>query len=92
MKILVLVSAIMAFAGAAFAQLPQCSTVAGWQQQGKERAYTTDDLFEYMNGNSEGYFIYRFVSMKGITCQSGDSTIMRPSRSTTATSPPSLFW
>lgn len=76
MKILVLVSAIMAFAGAAFAQLPQCSTVAGWQQQGKERAYTTDDLFEYMNGNSEGYFIYRFVSMKGITCQSGDSTIV----------------
>ena len=76
MKILVLVSAIMAFAGAAFAQLPQCSAVAGWQQQGKERAYTTDDLFEYMNGNSEGYFIYRFVSMKGITCQSGDSTIV----------------
>ena len=76
MKILVLVSAIMAFAGAAFAQLPQCGAVAGWQQQGKERAYTTDDLFEYMNGNSEGYFIYRFVSMKGITCQSGDSTIV----------------
>jgi len=66
----------MAFAGAAFAQLPPCGTVAGWQQQGKERAYTADDLFEYMNGNSEGYFIYRFVSMKGITCQSGDSTIV----------------
>ena len=76
MKILVLVSAIMTFAGAAFAQLPHCGAVAGWQQQGKERAYTTDDLFEYMNGNSEGYFIYRFVSMKGITCQSGDSTIV----------------
>lgn len=76
MKILVLVSAIMAFAGAAFGQLPHCGAVAGWQQQGKERAYTTDDLFEYMNGNSEGYFIYRFVRMKGITCQSGDSTIV----------------
>jgi hypothetical protein len=76
MKILVLASAIMAFAGAAYGQLPQCGAVAGWQQQGKERAYTTDDLFEYMNGNSEGYFIYRFVSMKGITCQSGDSAIV----------------
>jgi hypothetical protein len=29
-----------------------------------------------MDGNSEGYFIYRFVGMKGITCQSGDSTIV----------------
>jgi hypothetical protein len=64
------------FVGAAFGQLPQCGAVTGWQQQGANRAYTTDNLFEYMNGNSEGYFIYRFVSMKGITCQSGDSTIV----------------
>jgi hypothetical protein len=67
---------ILLFAGAAFGQLPQCGAVAGWQQQGQNRAYTSDDLFEYMNGNSEGYFIYRFVGMKGITCQSGDSTIV----------------
>jgi hypothetical protein len=76
MRILVFGFAVLALAGAAFGQLPQCGVIDGWQQQGKERAYTSDDLFEYMNGNSEGYFIYRFVSMKGITCQSGDSTIV----------------
>jgi hypothetical protein len=76
MRIICLVALVVMSAGAAYGQLPQCSAVAGWQQQGKERAYTADDLFEYMNGNSEGYFIYRFVRMKGITCQSGDSTIV----------------
>jgi len=76
MKTIVLIASFLVFTATAFAQLPQCGAVSGWQQQGKERAYTTDDLFEYMNGNSEGYFIYRFVGMKGITCQSGDSTIV----------------
>lgn len=76
MKIAVLFIVVLMFAGAAFGQLPQCGAVSGWQQQGKERAYTADDLFEYMNGNSEGYFIYRFVNMKGITCESGESTIV----------------
>ena len=76
MRTVVLIASFLVFTATAFAQLPQCGVVSGWQQQGKERAYTTDDLFEYMNGNSEGYFIYRFVGMKGITCQSGDSTIV----------------
>ena len=76
MRTIVLIASFLVFTATAFAQLPQCGVVSGWQQQGKERAYTTDDLFEYMNGNSEGYFIYRFVGMKGITCQSGDSTIV----------------
>jgi hypothetical protein len=76
MKTVFLAAWIFIFACAAFGQLPQCGAIAGWQQQGNVRAYTTDDLFEYMNGNSEGYFIYRFVRMNGITCQSGDSTIV----------------
>ncbi|HTY62902.1 MAG TPA: DUF6599 family protein [Acidobacteriota bacterium] len=76
MRACAVIAAVLISAGAAFAQLPQCGAVSGWQQQGKERAYTTDDLFEYMDGNSEGYFIYRFVSMKGITCQAGDSTMV----------------
>jgi hypothetical protein len=76
MKIVISIALFLLFAGVACAQLPQCGAVAGWQQQGANRSYTTDDLFEYMNGNSEGYFIYRFVSMKGITCKSGDSAIV----------------
>jgi hypothetical protein len=76
MKAAFSIALVLMLTGAAFGQLPQCGAVTGWQQQGSNRSYTTDDLFEYMNGNSEGYFIYRFVSMKGISCQSGDSTIV----------------
>ena len=76
MRMMASIAAVLLFAGAAFGQLPQCGAVAGWQQQGTERAYDSSNLFEYMDGNSEGYFIYQFVAMKGITCQSGDSTIV----------------
>jgi hypothetical protein len=68
--------AILIFAGAAAGQLPQCGAVPGWQQHGSPRAYDSSNLFEYMDGNSEGYFIYNFVEMKGITCESGESTIV----------------
>jgi hypothetical protein len=47
---------------------PDCSAVAGWTQQGPERTYDSETLFDYMNGNSEGYFAYGFELMKGITC------------------------
>jgi hypothetical protein len=62
--------------GTAWAQLPQCTAVTGWTQQGANRSFTSDTLFESMDGNSEGYFLYGFVVMKGITCQSGDKTIV----------------
>jgi len=67
---------VFAFVGTAFAQLPQCSAVLGWKQQGALRTYDAGNLFEYMNGNSESYFVYNFVEMKGITCQSGDATLV----------------
>lgn len=76
MKIATSVAAILVFSGFAFAQLPQCGTVSGWQQHGPTRSYDVENLFEYMNGNSEGYFIYWFEAMKGITCQSGERTIV----------------
>ena len=76
MKFVLFIALLFVSAGAAFGQLPQCGALTGWQQQGSARTYTEENLFEYMNGNSEGYFIYKFVNMKGITCQSGDSTIV----------------
>ncbi len=33
------------------------------------RYYTADNLYEYMDGNSEGYFSYNFQNMHGITCK-----------------------
>jgi hypothetical protein len=62
--------------GTAFAQLPKCNAVPGWQQRGTVRSYDAGNLYEYMDGNSEAYFIYNFVEMKGVTCQSGDVTLV----------------
>jgi hypothetical protein len=76
MRILFSFVLVLTIAGAAWAQLPQCGAVASWKQQGAPRSYTEENLFEYMDGNSESYFAYRFVAMKGITCQSGENTIV----------------
>jgi hypothetical protein len=50
--------------------------VPGWKQQGPARSYVADNLYDYMDGNSEGYLIYGFVGMKGVTCQSGGDTLV----------------
>jgi hypothetical protein len=63
-------------ATAALAQTPDCSLVPGWKQDGSARTYAADTLFEYMDGNSEGYLIYRFVKMNGVTCKKGADTIV----------------
>ncbi len=68
--------ALLAAAQAAPAQFCECAMVPGWQQHGPARSYEPDNLFEYMDGNAEGYLIYQFVAMKGITCKSGGDTII----------------
>jgi hypothetical protein len=51
---------------------PNCALVSGWTQSGPARSYEAGNLFEYMDGNAEGYLIYGFRSMKGITCRQGE--------------------
>ena len=58
------------------ADLLNCGAVPGWTQKGEIRSYVADNLFEYMNGNAEGYLIYSFVKMRGITCVSGEDTLL----------------
>jgi len=53
-----------------------CDLVPGWRQSGTDRNYTADNLFEYMDGNAEGYLLYGFVRMQGITCKSGANTLV----------------
>jgi len=53
-----------------------CSLVPGWTQHGAARSYTADNLFEYMDGNSEGYLLYGFLSMRGVTCEKGGVTFV----------------
>jgi hypothetical protein len=53
-----------------------CNVAPGWSQVGPERAYVADNLFEYMDGNAEGYLTYGFVKMQGVTCKKGEVTFV----------------
>ncbi len=55
---------------------PNCALVAGWTQSGAARTYTADNLFEYMDGNAEGYVLYNFREMHGVTCKQGGVTFV----------------
>jgi hypothetical protein len=61
---------------AAWAAGPDCKLAPGWREQGPARSYAADNLFEYMDGNAEGYLIYGFTRMDGVTCVSGGDTIL----------------
>lgn len=63
---------VAALAWAGSAPAPTCSLVHGWSQSGPARSYEAGNLFEYMDGNAEGYLIYGFRSMKGVTCRQGE--------------------
>ena len=76
MRGLLLLTVALTLTQAAAGQTLNCQAVAGWAQQGPARSYEADNLFDYMNGNAEGYLIYRFATMKGITCKSGGDTIV----------------
>ncbi|MGO4880216.1 MAG: DUF6599 family protein [Bryobacteraceae bacterium] len=58
------------------AQVPRCDLAPGWAQQGAARSYDASNLYEYMDGNSEGYLLYGFVAMHGITCVHGGDSIL----------------
>ena len=59
-------------AHAADAPAPSCALVPGWTESGPARSYEASNLFEYMDGNAEGYLIYGFRSMQGVTCRRGE--------------------
>jgi len=62
--------------GLAGAAGPSCSAVPGWPQQGEARSFAADNLFEYMDGNAEGYLIYGFQNMHGVTCRKDGVTLV----------------
>ena len=63
-------------AAADTAPVPTCTLVPGWTQHGEARSYVGDNLFEYMDGNAEGYLIYGFLSMHGVNCVKGPVTLV----------------
>ncbi len=66
----------LAVSVAAFAGGPSCGMIAGWSPQGAPRAYIAENLFEYMDGNAEGYLLYGFVKMQGVTCEKNGATFV----------------
>ena len=66
-----LLAGLLLFAGLAAAQEPDCAVAPGFKQDGATREFNTETLYNYMDGNSEGYFLYNFVRMRGVTCKQG---------------------
>jgi hypothetical protein len=78
-RVFVLTALFGALFGTAVAQarnLPSCAVVPGWDQKGETRIFEPETLFDYMNGNSEGYLIYGFQKMRGVTCGQGGATFI----------------
>ena len=68
--------ALLALSALAWGELPDCNFAPGWQQFGPRRTYEGESLYEYMNGNSEGYLIYGFRKMNGVTCKKDGVSII----------------
>jgi hypothetical protein len=73
---LVLLCAVAAPPLAPAAEVANCSLVPGWRQEGALRHYTGENLYEYMDGNAESYLAYGFTQMEGVTCKSGENTLV----------------
>jgi hypothetical protein len=43
--------------------LPASGAVAGWERSGEVGVYVPDDLFDYMDGQAELYFVYNFQKL-----------------------------
>jgi hypothetical protein len=72
-----LATAILAATSFGGAQdIADCHVVPGWEQEGTARTFVAANLFEYVDGNAEGYLAYGFVQLRNVTCKSGDHTIV----------------
>ena len=76
MKAAGLLLTVLLAAGMARAQdYLNCNFVPGWEQSEPSRQYAADNLYDYKDGSAEGYLIYGFTRMEGITCKSGGDTL-----------------
>jgi len=52
--------------------LPASGAVAGWEWSGEVEVYVPDDLFDYMDGQAELFFVYRFERLAVQEYQRGE--------------------
>jgi hypothetical protein len=67
---------ILAASAALAAEVADCGLVAGWKQDEPSRTFQADNLFEYLDGDAEGYLIYGFVRLQNVTCKKGEDSIV----------------
>jgi hypothetical protein len=52
--------------------LPASGAVAGWERSGEVQVYAPDDLFDYMDGQAELFFVYNFERLAVQEYQRGE--------------------
>jgi hypothetical protein len=62
---------LLAASTASAAEVADCRFVPGWEQAAASRTFNSDNLFEYLDGDAEGFLIYDFLRMQNLTCKSG---------------------
>lgn len=67
---------IVAASAALAVEVADCRLGAGWEQDGASRTFEADNLFEYLDGDAEGYLIYGFVRLQNVTCKKGEDSIV----------------
>jgi hypothetical protein len=63
-------------AAASPAPLPRCDAAPGWVLDGPARTFGPDNLYDYVDGAAEEYLLYGFARLDGITCRTGEDSIV----------------
>jgi len=71
-----LLAVLVVASAAPAAEVAGCRLVAGWVQDGASRVFGADNLYEYLDGEAEGYLIYGFVRLHNTTCAKDEGTIV----------------
>ena len=67
MNLLKLAAVMLAVTSTAGARgVADCRLVPGWEQEGPARTFVADNLFEYVDGNAEGYLVYGFIRLENV--------------------------
>ncbi len=67
---------IIVASAASAGEVADCRLVPGWEQDGAARTFGADNLFEYLDGDAEGFLIYDFLRLQNLTCKSGSDTLV----------------
>lgn len=53
-----------------------CRLAPGWRSSGPPQNFSSENLFEYLDGGAEGYLIFGFVRLEHQTCTKGEESLV----------------